>query len=167
MITVEKGDLLTCDADFICHQTNFYGVMGGGVAWSIKRLLLDEDNTDGAGYRAYQELCVNKGRDLLGSVQFLPVTHRDTGRAYILGNLFCQDGDVQPYGGLTSYTNMRKCLMAVERAAWETGNKTVAVPGKIGCGISGGNWDVVRTIIDDVFSASPVHCRVIFWDGGK
>lgn len=30
-VKIIKGDLLNCGADIICHQTNFFGMMGGGV----------------------------------------------------------------------------------------------------------------------------------------
>lgn len=31
-VKIIKGDLLNCGADIICHQTNFFGMMGGGVS---------------------------------------------------------------------------------------------------------------------------------------
>ena len=43
MVHEMTGDLLSCDADYICHQTNFYGVMGAGVAASIHSKLLSPD----------------------------------------------------------------------------------------------------------------------------
>ena len=36
-VKIIKGDLLNCGADIICHQTNFFGMMGGGDA-RISRL---------------------------------------------------------------------------------------------------------------------------------
>lgn len=44
MIKEIQSDLLTCGADIICHQVNFEGIMGGGVALSIRnKLLLEND----------------------------------------------------------------------------------------------------------------------------
>ena len=63
MVHEMTGDLLSCDADYICHQTNFYGVMGAGVAASIHSKLLSP-----AAYSVYQRLCRKMGRDLLGEV---------------------------------------------------------------------------------------------------
>lgn len=40
-VKIIKGDLLNCGADIICHQTNFFGMMGGGVAASIWNQLLE------------------------------------------------------------------------------------------------------------------------------
>jgi len=39
-VKIIKGDLLNCGADIICHQTNFFGMMGGGVAAAIWNQLL-------------------------------------------------------------------------------------------------------------------------------
>lgn len=43
-VKIIKGDLLNCGADIICHQTNFFGMMGGGVAASIWNKLLDQQD---------------------------------------------------------------------------------------------------------------------------
>lgn len=43
-VKIIKGDLLNCGADIICHQTNFFGMMGGGVAAAIWNQLLDQQD---------------------------------------------------------------------------------------------------------------------------
>ena len=125
MVHEMTGDLLSCDADYICHQTNFYGVMGAGVAASIHSKLLSP-----AAYSAYQRLCRKMGRDLLGKVQYLPGTSKEPGgRSYIVFNLFCQDDRARADRGLTRYDCMRSCLEQVECWARENGCKRVALPG--------------------------------------
>ena len=42
-------------------------------------------------------------------------------------------------------------------------NWSVALPGYIGCGIAGGDWDAVRGIIWDVFKYSPVMLTIVYW----
>lgn len=160
MVQEIVGDLLECNADFICHQTNFYGVMGGGVARAIWDKLLD----DNARY-AYQNLCCTYGRSLLGTVQFIPVIRKSDEKEIILSNLFCQDDEPQADGGLTRYDDMRSCLERVKRYAKLHGSK-VALPGYMGCGIAGGNWQIVRNIIEDVFGRSPVSCTIVHLDRG-
>lgn len=156
MVQEVVGDLLTVDADFICHQTNFYGVMGGGVARAIWDKLLD----DNARY-SYQAVCCEQGRNLLGRVQHLPAIRASDEKAVIVLNLFCQDGSPQADGGLTRYDCMRSCLEYVEWVAKLHG-KTVALPGYMGCGIAGGNWHTVRQIIEDVFGKSTVSCTIVY-----
>lgn len=51
MVREITGDLLSCDADVICHQVNYYGVMGGGIAAAIRRRVLTDSQ-----YSNYQRL---------------------------------------------------------------------------------------------------------------
>ena len=133
MIHEVKGDLTTYDADFICHQTNFHGVMGGGVALAIWNKMLERQ-----ARAAYQIHCAKNGANLLGTVQFLPAVQRtpDGDRMCIVYNLFCQADEPQDDGGITHYDSMRECLEQVERLARRS-SRTVALPGYIGCGIAG------------------------------
>lgn len=151
------GDLLFCGADCICHQTNYDGVMGAGLAAAIHDKLLTP-----AAYEMYQRLCATRGRDLLGIVQCLPC--RKSGKAgapsQVL-NLFCQDDRPTTDGGFTRYDHLRNCLKTVELYA-RTHDKTVAIPGNMGCGIAGGNWLEVRTCIELVFGKSPVSCTIVW-----
>ena len=160
MIHEVKGDLTTYEADFICHQANYHGVMGGGVALAIWNKMLDRQ-----ARAAYQIHCAKKGASLLGTVQFVPaVQHTTDGdRMCIVYNLFCQADEVQEDGGITHYESMRDCLEQVERLARRSG-RTVALPGYMGCGIAGGNWQRVRGIIEDVFGNSPVSCTIVYHD---
>lgn len=162
MIHEVGGDLLTYGADIICHQANFYGVMGGGVALSIWNKLLD-DNTR----YAYQDLCCKQGRRLLGSVQSLSFTYANGAPGEVF-NLFCQDDRVQPDGSITRYDCMYSCLKYVEGyAKLHPGKRrrlSVALPGGMGCGIAAGDWNTVREIIEDVFGSSPVSCTIVYLD---
>lgn len=159
MIQEVTGDLLTCGADMICHQANFYGVMGAGVARSIWNKLLDT-----TARNAYCDLCRMHGCELLGTVQTLPFIRAD-GSSALVCNLFCQDDRVQDDGSLTRYDCMRRCLEQVEWNAKLHGQvKSVALPGGMGCGIAGGDWNTVRAVIEDVFGKSPVPCTIVYLD---
>ena len=137
MIQEIQGDLLKSEADILCHQTNFTGIMGGGIAASIREKVL----TDGQ-YKEYRSLCAEHGKALLGTVQYLPAKNGKT-----IANLFSQnDWNVGPV--LTNYEAMRACLKAVESYARGNG-LTVGLPGYIGCGIAGGDWKTVREIIEE------------------
>lgn len=159
MIREVKGNLVKSDAHIICHQANFHGIMGGGVALSIWNELLPFESR-----MQYQKLCADKGRNLLGTVQYIRAARRQDGNECIVANLFCQDEETQADGGLTRYDCMRKCLQDVESVAREQECVTVALPGYMGCGIAGGNWDKVYSIIVDVFATSAVELNIVFWD---
>lgn len=159
MIREVTGDLVKSDAHLICHQTNFHGVMGGGVALSIWNELLTDTSK-----MLYQEHCADRGRDLLGTVHFVRATRQSDGHDSIVANLFCQDDQLQADGGLTRYDCMRKCLQVVEVIAREQGMPTVAMPGYMGCGIAGGDWGKVYAIIREVFEYSPVELTIVYWE---
>lgn len=153
MVVETIGDLVNFkEAAIIAHQTNYHGVMGAGVALAIKNKLLTTE-----AYLLYQRVCADCGENLLGTVQFLST--RDGKRC--VANLFCQDERLP--GLATDYAAMYRA-MAELRAIAEHSNLSVAMPGKIGCGIAGGSWDAVRGIIHDVFDDSKITCYIVYWD---
>ena len=81
MIEEIKGDLLTSGTDILCHQTNYVGVMGAGIAYAIKTKLLTPEQ-----YVEYQRYCQLYGAVALGSVQFI---HLSNGQ--YVANVFSQD----------------------------------------------------------------------------
>lgn len=143
MIKEIHGDLLACDADVLCHQTNYYGVMGGGVALTIANKLFSPED-----YARYVKHCERKHEALVGSVQYI---QSSINPRYTVANLFSQDERlIHTTGTATDYDALERCLAFVEQYAYSTG-KTVALPGGIGCGIAGGDWRRVREIIERVF----------------
>lgn len=151
MIRETHGDLLKSDADILCHQTNFTGVMGGGIAASIRDKVLTDSH-----YKEYRSLCAEHGKALLGTVQYLLAKNGKT-----IANLFSQnDWNAGPV--LTNYDALRTCMKTVEGYARGNG-LTVGLPGYIGCGIAGGDWNIVRGIVEEVFGESPVDCTIVFW----
>ena len=155
MVTEMWGDLLRDGTGILCHQTNYQGVMGAGIARDIRERLLTEQQ-----YNYYVEICKRKGDGLLGWVQFIPL---DDGR--MLANCFGENMDSDT-GVDTDYNALRKCLEDVLRVATPH-NTDVSMPGFIGCGLAGGDWNVVRQIIEDVFADSTVNCKVIYWEKAR
>lgn len=163
MVNDVIGDLITFPANIIAHQTNFDGIMGGGVAYYIANTLLSSYS-----YDEYRCLCARRKRSLLGKVQFLPTVDvdRHMKATRFVANMFCQDNRIQPDGGITRYDCMERCLKRIERAASKNGF-SVAVPGNVGCGIAGGNWERVRPIIESVFMDSTVPCTIVWRETGR
>ena len=158
MIREITGDLLTAEADIICHQANYYGVMGGGMALSIWNKILPAQSK-----RQYQALCRSEGRTLLGKVQYIEAVRQNDGTAMTVANLFCQDEKTQQDGGLTRYDCMLDCLQDVEGFARAHGMSRIALPGYMGCGIAGGDWQRVYSVIRAVFDSSPVDLTIVYW----
>lgn len=156
MLNEIKGDIFNWinGGGIICHQTNYFGVMGAGIAAAIRHKLLTN-----AQYAKYVELCRMGGRTLLGHVQYLECDGGIT-----VANCFCQDESAAHAPNtdfsITRYYEMKRCLIDIRSKAKLEG-KRVYIPYKIGCGIAGGDWGTVLSIIKDVFDKSPVDAVIV------
>lgn len=156
MIYNISGDaLIACKGGILCHQTNYFGVMGAGIAAAIKAKLLSREE-----FMMYVDVCKKLGRGNLGAVQFLFV--RD---GTVVANCFSQDDKTNTYpkGRIAPYTDygaVRSCLEVVKGDA-ERWVKSVYIPYKYGCGIAGGDWNKVQEIINDVFKDSTIDLYII------
>ena len=153
MITEYKGNLLNSKADVIAHQTNCAGVMGAGVALQIKEQLLAEGE-----YLKYVGFCNNTpSKEQLGGMQLLKTKdHR------LVANLFGQNRP-QSCGIATDYDALKKALNTLHRWA-KYSHFSVAVPGLLGCGLAGGDWKVVRQLLEEIFSDDDVSLEIVYFD---
>ena len=143
MVREEVGNLVTGKYPVFCHQVNCKGVMGAGIAKQIR-------NNYPEVYREYKFLCSN-GVASLGMIQ--PVLTSD-GRICI--NMFSQFSYGRD-GQHTNYDAFKKCLDEIRNWAktaavsFKTQGKdfVIALPKFIGCGLAGGNWNVILSIIED------------------
>lgn len=153
MIKEINGDLIRDGQGILCHQVNFYGVMAGGVAAAIANRLLSEDE-----YGKYQRLCaLNDPDTLMGYVHY-----SDTSDGRLVANMFCQK-DFNAGSDITDYQAMQRCFAHVRKLAAKKG-LPVSIPGHIGCGIAGGDWEKVKYVINLVFGGPGVDATIIHWD---
>lgn len=157
MVKEIKGNLLEQEKGILCHQTNYEGVMGGGIALAIWNTLLTEQTR-----KKYVQFCEKSGRDALGNVQFLFV--KDD---LVVANCYSQNGFNEPdaYGSITNYDAMRDCFVKVRDFSLQQNLPLVFVPYGMGCGIAGGDWRMVRGIIADVFGMSDVTAAIVKLEG--
>lgn len=151
MVKQITGDLLNVKSGIVCHQTNYHGVMGAGVAAAIKKELLTEEQ-----YEKYVAYCYTHKGAALGSVQYIDT--RIPG--VTVANVFCQMAYMDKNHTLTSYTAMEECFKAIRDEAMRL-DAPVYFPYKIGCGIAGGDWPTVEQIIKDVFDDSEVQVYIV------
>ena len=140
------ADALAVDADVFVHQTNCMGVMGAGIAKQIR-------DQCPKTYRLYRELCDlyrHNPIELLGTCEFV----EENGK--IICNAFGQCGFRRP-GCNTDYDALRACFQTI---AQKHSEKTIALPYKIGCGLAGGDWNVVETMIKEELVENG-HCTVL------
>ncbi|MGX4585352.1 macro domain-containing protein [Paenibacillus chitinolyticus] len=135
-VKIVQGNLMEAAEDIIGHQVNCMGVMGAGLAKLIKR---DYPEV----FKQYKLSCSNKG-ELLGHCQIVPTKNEKC-----IANLFGQYG----YGVQkrhTDYIALRGALNELKSLAMKSG-QSIALPYNIGCGLAGGDWDIVGQIIEEVF----------------
>lgn len=135
----KTGNLLEADEQIIVHQVNCQGVMGAGLAKAIR-------NKWPQVYDKYRRVCTEHAPDeLLGKV--LPVTVGDK----IILNVF---GQLNYGKGLqTSYEALEIALRKIECKYMF---QKIAFPLNIGCGLAGGDWHTVSSMIDKIFGSNAV-----------
>lgn len=134
-VTHFDGDLLESGCDFICHQVNCQGVMGSGIAKSIKEKWPEV-------YNIYKHHCLHTD-DLLGTVQVYELRNKQT-----IINMFAQDK--YGYNGTryTSYDAFYNCLC--ELILHIPKGSRIGFPYGIGCVRGGANWNIIETMIKEV-----------------
>ena len=144
------GDLLDSNADILMHQVNCVGVMGAGVARQFRDKLLPK-----AEFEKYVSLCKEYGDKNLGNVQILKLNN-----GKYLANLF---GENIPTGTEvdTDYDALGNALNALKQIA-EENNLSIALPGYMGCGLAGGDWDIVFDMIEQTFGDSTVSVEIVY-----
>lgn len=149
MIEIVNGDLLQSNLPLIAHQTNCLGVMGAGIAKSIK-------NKWNIVYTQYVDICKNfeYSKDLLGKCQICV-----TGEFPIkfVANLFGEYSfteSVAPFENRhTDYNALKKALLNLKAFCEDEEVAEVGIPYKLGCGLAGGDWDgVVYPMLQELFA---------------
>lgn len=145
-MNIIEGNILDVADGVICHQVNCMGKMGAGLASQIKSEYPEV-------YERYKSLCYSyDDRDrfnLLGQIQVVPV---DQNKWVV--NLFGQydtGGErATDYCALaTSLGNLQEWVSKTGEVIWhkKTSPIPVYLPFKIGCGLGGGDWGIVKSII--------------------
>jgi len=151
-VKIYNGDITKCKADIIAHQVNCKFVMGGGVALALRKKWP-------VVYKKYIEiknLYTNKpSNKCLGICQIIEV---DQNR--YVANLFGQD-DLGYGKCYTNYaaleTALKELLFHVEYMEL----KTIAFPWLMSCGLAGGDWSIVKPLIEKTFEDSDIEIQ--YW----
>lgn len=144
-VTELTGDLLDAEADVIAQQVNCSNAMGSGLALAI----LNKYPKVKAEFHQFSYFKLPQ--ELLGECQLVEVAENSKWVANLFGQL--------NYGRLANqgvvYTDYGALNLAIQNLystlkRWEenTQNKyTVAFPKYLGCGLAGGDWDIVKKVI--------------------
>lgn len=148
-----RGNLFTGDMDIFGHQTNCLGYMGKGIAKEVKSLYPKV-------YYTYKDAYKNMGDRLLGSTLILNEHGDILGDSYnyseckIIANIFGQNR-ISASKKMTQYDSFKTALIELKEFAkkymfW------IGIPSYIGCRNGGGNWEIVRGIIEEIFTDYPI-----------
>jgi O-acetyl-ADP-ribose deacetylase (regulator of RNase III) len=136
-------DILTVEEGIIIHQVNARGVMGAGLALKIRRKWP-------VVWKVYRS-----DTPLLGMVQYVPV-----GAKLAVVNLCGQDG----YGTDKRHTDYDAIADGLTTLAgflndFGMNDVPVYIPYGMGCGLGGGDWNVVSAIIEVALPQATI-CKI-------
>ena len=149
-----NGNLLESNCPVICHQVNCKGAMNSGVAKAIRTKWPEvyyeyKSKYDRADDTA-NNFCDNSiaADYLLGSIQCVEVYSCKESKTKEVVNMFAQETYGYNGGQFTSYDAFMKCLWGI-KASFAPG-ETIGFPDHIGCCRGGANWEVIKTMIEEV-----------------
>lgn len=157
MVVYKKGNLLESNCDIICHQVNCKRAMGRGIAGQIRQKWPKayEDYCYNIDYM-YENDFVKQSSDLLGMISWTELEDNK----YVM-NFFSQDEYYPRDRCHTDYEAFTKCCKALKNFITEYNldklKTIIGFPYKIGCGLAGGNWDIVSAIIEREFEGYEVE----------
>lgn len=128
-----KKDLTTISSGIILHQVNCQGKFASGLAGSIRQKYPEV-------YLSYMNFCQTYGKhNLLGKFDDVHVSD-----SLVIVNCFSQE--FYGYDGrrYTDYYSIRKIFGDVYK---KFGDKEYFAPVRYGCGLGGGDWNIVSEII--------------------
>lgn len=136
------GDILAAGHGIICHQVNCQMVMGAGLALAVRSKWPHV-------YTEYRQLTKWDPKQLLGRCQVVEVEPK----TLYVANLFGQFNYGRKKGVVyTDYGALGNALTQLK--GWHAANChpkfPIWIPYGMGCNLAGGNWEVVRGLIDGV-----------------
>ena len=148
---ITEGDLLTSPVQIIAHQTNCQGIMNGGIARQIRSFYPEVYTNYVEFVKSYKDC---NGKPPLGECLYVETADK----SHIVLNLFGQDryGRDKRY---TDYEALKKSFVdGILQLRYEFLNGeyendlqlTIGIPYGIGCGLAGGDWNVVSKMLEDI-----------------
>lgn len=143
MVKYVKGNLLDSDCDYICHQVNCQGRMASGIAKQIRERWPIVYKVYKNRYDYHTSIGVTS-EDMLGNVDLIPID--DDGTRFVF-NMYSQADYGYDGKRYTSYDAFSDCL-GIIWAMMPNGSK-IGFPKNIGCGLGGGEWNIISTLIEE------------------
>jgi O-acetyl-ADP-ribose deacetylase (regulator of RNase III) len=157
-IKIIEGNLLDFpnDVDFIAHSCNTHNVMGAGIAREIKNRY---PNAYSADCHAMME-----GDNVLGNFSFA-VTDATQNKGIF--NMYTQDkiGGERAVNYEAFYTALENVANYIEwQSKHECEKKVLGLPFGISCGLAGGSWNVIFSMINDILIDRKFKTYIVKYD---
>lgn len=148
---IQVGNVFSTRSRVIVHGVNCMGVMGAGIAAQIRRNFPKAYSE----YIKFINECRIKQESPLGKAQFV-----DVGGGNYIVNAFTQEKTAKKQGDVAiSYSAILMCMEEIKETCYCLGIDRIAMP-KIGSDLGGGDWNIIRSIINAVFNDSRVEVTV-------
>lgn len=155
-------DLPSEGQKFLCHCCNDIGVMGAGVALTISKKWpqVKQDYV-----KWYKDKVWKEKPFALGQYQLVVV---DRKKEIVVVNLIGQEGIGFRNGPPIRYEAIKQGFEDLSRSilAGCFPNASVHMP-RIGCGLAGGEWEKIETIIQETFCVAGVPVTVYDYQPNK
>lgn len=140
MITYKDGDVFKQGATMVIHQANCQCRMGSGIAKIIARDYPEAVHAD--------NLTSKGDPNKLGTFSWAKCK-KDNITIFNMYSQFMYGTDSRK----TNYIHMARALWDIKKYIlnYYPGNQKVCIPHFIGCGLAGGNWVIVKNLLEDCF----------------
>jgi len=142
-MNIIEGDLVlkavTGKLDVIIQACNCLNIMGGGLAKQI-RLTFPEVFTQDKKYYLY---CKENKIKQVGTIDVVSISNT-------LEVVNCYTQEKIGYSKHTAYTDINAVESCMKHIQYKYvgSSKVIGIPYKFGCGLGGGDWDLIKEIID-------------------
>lgn len=164
----------------IAHSCNCQNVMGGGIAKQIKDRypkayeadteFYNEEYNDGGGWKGsignYSKAVIETQ---LSDLDLIYSSDARTNLSHAtIYNLYTQSGYSTEQREV-NYEYFWRAMKAMQEDLLFNQHElnvrqVVGVPYGISCGLAGGNWKIIKAIIEDIFLDSMIECYIVKYD---
>lgn len=150
MIEIVVGSIAFARETIIAHQVNCKGVMGSGVARTLREKYPEI-------FPVYHEYCIKYGSHNLGDINIVKCHD-----GHIVVNIFGQEDYGYDQKVYTKASALKSGLLKLKDYS-KINNLSIAIPYKIGCGRGGGDWLEIMNFISENFQ--DVDLTIYKWEG--
>jgi len=154
----------------IAHSCNTRNIMGGGIAKQIKNRYPQAYEADTKAFNIEYDKdgqyvsWLGKFSKAEINSKFLPDNKGYVYNMYTQANIGDGSRQVHYEKFWQALKRVEQDLYAMNVAKHEydgSGPPVLGLPYGISCGLAGGNWGIIKAMIEDIFSESPIQCYIV------